>query len=45
MLIRAAKSIDEKVIGIEALERWQKLKVQEMSLARYLGDGKIELLR
>ena len=44
MLIRAAKSIDEKVIGIEALERWQRLKVHGMSLARYLGDGKMELL-
>ena len=45
MLIRAAKLIDEKVIGIEALERWQRLKVHGMSLARYLGDGKMELLR
>ena len=45
MLIRAAKSIDEKVIGIEALERWQRLKVHGMSLARYLGDRKMELLR
>ena len=45
MLIRAAKSVDEKVIGIEALERWQRLKVHGMSLARYLGEGKMELLR
>ena len=26
MLTRAAKSVDEKVIGIEALERWKGLK-------------------
>ncbi len=45
MLIRAAKSIDEKVIGVEALERWQRLKVHGMPLARYLGEGKMELLR
>lgn len=45
MLIRAVKSVDEKVIGIEALERWQRLKVHGMSLARYLGEGKMELLR
>ena len=44
MLLRAAKSIDEKVIGIEALEQWQKLKVHGMPLARYLGEGKMELL-
>ena len=44
MLIRAAKSVDEKVIDIEALERWQRLKVHGMSLARYLGEGKMELL-
>lgn len=44
MLIRAAKSIDEKVIGIEALERWQRLKMHGMLLARYLGKGKMELL-
>ena len=45
MLIRDAKSADEKVIGIEALERWQRLKMHGMSLARYLGEGKMELLR
>lgn len=45
MLIGAAKSIYEKVIGIEALERWQRLKVHGMSLARYLGDEKMELPR
>ncbi len=40
VLIRAAKSIDEAVIGVEALERWQRLKVHGMSLARYFGEGK-----
>lgn len=45
MLIWAAKSVDEKVIGIETHERWERLKVDGMSLARYLGDGKMELLR
>ncbi len=45
MLIRAAKSVDEKVIGIETLEQCERLKVHGMSLMRYLGDGKMELLR
>lgn len=44
VLIRAAKSIDEAVIGVEALERWERLKVHGMSLARYFGEGKMELL-
>ena len=44
ILIRAAKSVDEGVIGVEALERWQRLKVHGMSLARYLGKGKMEIL-
>lgn len=35
MLIRAVKSIDKKVICIQALEQWQKLKVYEISLAQY----------
>lgn len=45
ILIRTAKSVNEKIIGIEALERWQSLKIHGMSLAQYLGDRKIELLR
>ena len=32
ILIRAAKSVDEGVIGVEALERWQRLKVHGMLL-------------
>lgn len=43
-LIRAAKSVDEGVIGVEALERWQRLKVHGMPLLRYFGEGKMELL-
>lgn len=45
MLIRAAKSVDGKVIGIEVLEHWQRLQLHGMSLARYLRDRKMELLR
>ncbi len=44
MLIRAAKSIDKAVIWVEALERWQRFKMHEMPLARYLGEGKMGLL-
>lgn len=44
MLIRIAKSVDKNVIGIKALERWQKLKVHRMSLAQYLREEKMELL-
>ncbi len=44
ILIRAAKAVDPGVIGVEALERWQRLKVHGMSLARYLGKGKMEVL-
>lgn len=44
MLIVDAKSVDEKITGIEALEHWQKLKVYKISLAQYLEKEKIELL-
>lgn len=44
VLIRAAKSLDKSVIGVEGLERWQRLKVHGMPLGRYFGEGKIELL-
>ena len=40
LLIRATKSVDERVIGIEALERWQRLKLHGISLAQYLEKGK-----
>ena len=45
MLIRAAKRVDDAVVGVEILEQWQRLKVHGMSLERYLGPGKLELLR
>ena len=44
MLIQAAKSIDEGVIGVEALEKWHRLKVHGMPLLRYFGEGKMEIL-
>ena len=43
-LIRVAKSVDKRVIGFEKLEPWHRLKVHEMPLMQYLGEGKIELL-
>ena len=45
ILIRAAKTVDTAVIGAEALEHWQRLKVHGMPLGRYLGEGKMELLK
>ena len=43
-LIRAAKLVDEGVIGVEALERWHRLKVHPMPLLRYFGEGRMEIL-
>ena len=34
LLIRAVKSVDPKVIGVEILEHWQRLKVHGMPLER-----------
>lgn len=45
LLIRATKTVDNAVIGVEILEQWQRLKVHGMSLERYLEPGKMELLR
>lgn len=45
ILIRAAKSVGARIIRVEALERWQRLKVYGMPLERYLGEGKMVLLR
>ena len=45
VLIRAAKTVDAAIIGVDILEHWQRLKIHGMSLDRYLGDGKMELLR
>ena len=43
--IRAVKAVDPAVVGIEVLQHWQRLKVHGMPLERYLGEGKMELLR
>lgn len=45
LLIRAAKSVDASVVGIEILEHWQCLKVHGMPLERYLGDRKMDFLK
>lgn len=45
LLIRAAKTIDDVVVGVEILEQWQRLKVHGMSFKRYLEPGKLELLK
>ena len=45
LLIRAAKTVDPAVVGVEILEHWQRLKVHGMPLERYLGEGKMELLK
>ena len=45
LLIRAAKSVDPAVIGVGILEHWQRLKFHGMPLEKYLGKGKIELLK
>lgn len=31
--------------GVEVLEHWQRLKIHRMPLERYLGEGKMELLK
>lgn len=43
ILIGAAKVVDVTVIGVEALEHWQRLKMHGISLAKYLGEGKMEV--
>ena len=45
LLIRAVKSVDPQVSGVEVPEHWQRLKVHGMPLERYLGEGKMELLK
>lgn len=44
ILIRAIKSVDKKVVGIEKLKQWHRLKVCGIFLIRYLGEKKMELL-
>lgn len=43
LLIRAAKAVDNAVVGVEILEQWQRLKVHGILLERYLGPGKLEV--
>lgn len=41
--IRVAKSIEERVIRTEILERWQQLNVNRILLVPYLGEKIIEI--
>ena len=45
LLIQAAKTVDNTLVGVEIIKQWQCLKVHGMSLERYLGPGKLKLLR
>ena len=45
LLIQAANTVDYAIVGVEVLKHWQRLKVHGMSLKRYLGGGKIEVLK
>ena len=45
VLIRAAKTIDQAIVGVEVLEHWQRLKVHGIPLERYLGEGNMDLLK
>ena len=37
--------VDDAIVGGEILEQWQCFKIHGMSLNRYLGSGKLELLK
>ena len=43
LLIQAAKSVHDAVVGVKVLEQWQWLKMHGMLLDRYIGLGKMEL--
>ena len=45
LLIRDAKTVDSAVVGVEILEHWQRVMVHRMSLERYLGEGKMDVLK
>lgn len=45
ILIQFAKIGNQAVISIEPLERWYYLKVNRISLERYLGIRKMELFK
>lgn len=42
--LKVAKVVNAGVMRIVALERWQRLKGHRMSLIRYFGKAKIEVL-
>ena len=42
-LMSTVKFVDKRVVGVEKLEQWHRLKVYKMPLIRYLGERKIEL--
>ncbi len=44
ILIKAVKSINNTLIRIDALEHCQKLKIDKLSLVRYLDEEKIKML-
>lgn len=44
-LIRDAKTIDSELVRVEVLEHWRRPKVPGMSLQRYLGGGKMKVLK
>lgn len=37
--------MDPAVVGVDVLKHWQRLKVHEMLLEGYLGEGKMELMK
>lgn len=43
-LIQVAKLVDKRVIEVETLEHWHRLKVHRVPFMRYLEKGKIKLL-
>ena len=45
LLIRAVKTVDDAIKGVEVLKQWQRLKVHGMSLDRYFGPGKMGFLK
>ncbi len=45
VFIRAAKTVDAAIVGVEMLEYWQRLKVHGMFLERYLEEGNMGLLK
>ena len=45
LLIQAIKTIDDAVVRVEVLEQWQRFKIHEILLDRYLGSEKLEFLK